>query len=151
MPSFTPTPRERIRSTPLSPWWTGRLAPLRRRPFCFKIVVGEPQPPPPPPARETTGVVIYELDDPSQQRPEYAQIMYGPSIRKLLEGRWHCVDDDVSGQLPPFVAAALAAVKAEKLPEPHLFLFDQDGRQIHRGPLPGSVEAAAAKIREFPR
>src|SRR3990172_8212605 len=106
MPSSTPMPRERIRSTPLSAWWTGRLAPLRRRPFFFKIVVGQPpppfpskraaadpQPPPPPPARETTGVVIYELDDPSQQRPEYAQIMYGPSIRKLLEGRWHCVDD----------------------------------------------------------
>src|SRR3990172_4593553 len=129
--------------------WQART--ITTTPLSIKIVVGQPEPPPPAPATEITGVVIYELDDPSQQKPEYAQIMYGPSIRKLLEGRWHCVDDDVSGQLRPFVAAALAAVEAEKLPEPHLFLFDQDGRQIHRGPLPGSVEAAAAKIREFLR
>ena len=124
--SFTPTPRAayQVNAFVTVVDWDART--ITTTPLSIKIVVAEPEPPPPPPAREITGVVIYELDDPSQQKPEYAQIMYGPSIRKLLEGRWHCVDDDVSGQLRPFVAAALAAVKAEKSPEPHLFLFDQD-------------------------
>ena len=61
--------------------WDART--ITTTPLSIKIVVGEPKPPPPPTVREVTGVVIYELDDPSQQKPEYAQIMYGPSIRKL--------------------------------------------------------------------
>ncbi len=141
--------------------WEKKTVSTTLTPLSYRVEVGTPEPepdpdpqpdpdPPPPDITDLTAVIVYETQDQDQQDPRWAQVMYGPTLAKLLGAKkWIVVDDDVEGDVPDYVAACIDKTKGENLKEPHLFLLDQNRKIVWNGHLPKSVDATVAIVKEY--
>lgn len=107
-----------------------------------------------PPVTQLAGVVVHQTDDPNQQDPQWAAIMFGDRINDLIgDDYWQPVDIDYSGQAS-WLRRFIEQTKAEGLEQPHLFLYDYPTREspeslVWHGPLSKDAGEVEAKVKEY--
>lgn len=108
--------------------------------------------PEPPPVEELWGAVIYETDDLDDYGPKTAQVLASERLRELDERfHWRLFDEDVEGpdgRVPDEAKPWIELAEEKNLELPHLFLVSQDGKLVHNGKLPASVDEVIELVRK---
>lgn len=111
-----------------------------------------------PDVTKLAGVIVYDVEDESQQDYDWYTIMYGERFNKMVgDDYWQPVDIDAQGS-PPWIKLMIARVLDEEKPlaQPQLFLYDWPRREeepnhgvVWNGPLSKDIDTVEKQVREW--